>query len=113
MESLYRDLNIRNVFFCVMWENLTVFFFWLLIEVDDVFFFALVFDLLWVFFSLSDIGEDVFVGVEGIWRLYCGSLLMFGFFGVFLIILLFGRMFLFIDKRKKDMLEICKEYNVI
>lgn len=113
MESLHRDLNTRNASFCVMWENLTAPPPWLLTEVDDALPSTSVPDSLWVSPSSSDIGEDVSVGVEGTWRSYCGSPLIFGFSGVLSITSPFGRMFSSIDKRKKDMLETCKEHNVI
>ena len=62
--------------------------------------------------SSSDIGEDVSVGVEGTWRSYCGRPLIFGFSGVLSITSPFGRMFSSNDRRKKDVLEICKEHYI-
>lgn len=88
IESLYSDLNIRNVFFWEIWENLIGLLVWLLRDVDDVFFFVLVFDLLWVLFSLFDMVDDVLVGVGGGLRLLCEILFGFVFFGLFLLIFL-------------------------
>lgn len=98
IESLHRDLNTRNASFCVMWENLTAPPPWLLREVDDALPSTSAPDSLWVSPSSSDIGDDVSVGVEGTWRSYCGSPLMFGFSGLLSFTSPFARMLWSNDK---------------
>lgn len=101
IESLHRDLNTRNASFCVMWENLTAPPPWLLREVDDALPSTSAPDSLWVSPSSSDIGDDVSVGVEGTWRSYCGSPLMFGFSGLLSFTSPFARLLWSNDKTEK------------